>query len=150
MKLKYSEAVSRYGAIEKDKWDRSLEWCVSLVPPKELKWINTATGKPVTKIYCNKDMAPALELALKNVVDRGLADELHSFDGCFCIRRVRGDEKLSTHAYALAIDANAKTNELGTDGDMSPELAKCFTDAGFAHGRTFARKDPMHFSYAWE
>jgi hypothetical protein len=56
---------------------------------------------------------------------------------------------ISAHSYAIAIDINASTNEIGTDGDMSNELALCFTSSGLTWGKDFHRKDPMHFSLGW-
>ena len=38
------------------------------------------------KIFINKEFRPFLERALKNVIDRGLAHEMKSWDGCFIIR----------------------------------------------------------------
>lgn len=145
------DAKDRYGEIIDGKWADESAWCQAILPPPGLKWINSASGQPVGKIYCNKDMAAGLVIALTYVVNRGLASELESFDGCLMVRMVRGSEdELSTHAFALAIDVNAKTNQLGQAPTMSPALVKCFTDSGFTWGGLFHRKDGMHFSWGWE
>src|SRR5690606_19427347 len=93
------------------------------------KWINTVTKKPVKSIYCNKDIASMIGVALHNLKERGLLDQLKTFDGCFNIRAARGSKKPSTHSYGLALDINAATNGLGTKGDLTPEFVKCWTDA---------------------
>lgn len=145
------EAIARYGAIECSTWNNENQWCVIVQVPLELAKSWRKSDGLVRHIYCNKDMAPALLKALQNVVSRGLADQLKTFDGCFMVRDVRGlPGQPSTHSYALAIDINAATNQLGTDGDMTDELAACFTDEGFSWGKRFARMDSMHFSLAWE
>lgn len=146
------DAVLKYGAIQNGIWPQESDWCVFAMSPPELTWINSATGKKVSHIYCNRDIKDPLEKALQNVVQRGLNDELKTFDGCFQIRCVRGcPNDLSTHAYALGIDVNAAENVLGSQGNMSPELVACFTDEGFNWGGNFqTRKDPMHFSRGWE
>lgn len=151
MRLSLDECLRRYGTPKDGVWAEEAKHCTFLIPVDGLGWTNTATGKPVEHIYCNNDMALPLHRALENIVTRGLWYQLFTFDGCLMIRDVRGvPGQISTHALALAIDINAATNKLGTPGDMSPELAKCFTDEGFTHGRSFKRQDPMHFSYAWE
>lgn len=143
------QARARYGAINNGVWGDESKWCSLIEIPAGLEsWINTLTGKPVAHVYCNNDMAPALLKALGLVISRGLASQLKTFDGCFMIRDVRAiPNQLSAHAYAGAIDLNASTNHLGTPGDISDELASCFTECGFIWGKRFKRCDPMHFSY---
>lgn len=146
-----ADCISKYGAIGDGKWADETHWCELFVPPTGLNWINSATGAPVVHIYCNSDMRDALAAALERIIHRGLVDQLKTFDGCLMVRDVRGEPgKPSTHSYALAIDINASTNRLGTEGDMSEELVACFTDSGFTWGGNFSRKDCMHFSFAWE
>lgn len=151
--LTFKDAETRYGQIIDGKWgNEGLIMVVWAVPsPISASWINSATGKPTTHIYCNRDIINPLDNAIKDIIAKGLISELKTFDGCFSIRDVRGEKgKPSCHSYGLAIDINAATNRLGTPGDLSPELVKCFTDAGFDWGGNFKRKDPMHFSWAYE
>lgn len=146
------EAEQRYGLIVEDKWAQEGDWCIRFDVPVEIaqSWINSATGKPTTHIYCNRDMAQALQKALEMVQARGLIHCLRTFDGCFNIRDVRGiPGEVSSHSYAIAIDINASTNRLGSDGDISRLLVKCFIDSGFVWGGDFHRRDPMHFSLGW-
>lgn len=113
-------------------------------------WINSATGQPTKRIYINKEAAPALDQALKNVADRHLLPELKTFDGCFNIRDVRGvPGQLSAHAYGLAIDLNAAENPLNKKPALSAEFVKCWTDAGWTWGGNFKRLDGMHFEINW-
>jgi hypothetical protein len=151
-----SEATLRYGKIVsaggKLAWSGEATWMGMFIMPVGFEHvINTASSKPLTKIYCNKDMHAPLKLALQNLLDRGLAKEFKTFDGCFMLRMVRGTtDALSTHSYGLAIDLNASENALGQEPKLSPEFVKCFTDVGFAWGGNFKRKDGMHFSFCWE
>lgn len=107
-------------------------------------------------IWCNKDMVKPLELVFKDIVKAGLQHEVKSFDGCFCVRMVRGSEdssgnldnaKWSTHTWALAIDINAKTNGLGIEGDLHRGIIDIFVARGFVAGANFKRKDFMHFQW---
>jgi hypothetical protein len=148
-----AEAEERYGKIENGKWADEGKWMVVYKPPVwfQSQVINSATGKPCTKIYMNKDMVPAFEKAIESVFTRNLIQELKTFDGCFMIRDVRAiPGAKSTHSYGLALDINATENPLGKPPTMSSELVACFTEAGFTWGGHFKRKDGMHFSYAWE
>jgi hypothetical protein len=147
------EAVSRYGKIEEGIWEDEQKWMAVFTVPNTIFpfLINSATKNPTKHIYLNRDLAEPLATAFNNVIQRSLIIELNTFDGCFNIRDVRGEPgKESCHSYGLAIDFNAATNKLGTEGDIDRELVKCFTDVGFAWGGNFTRKDPMHFSWAWE
>jgi hypothetical protein len=151
-----SEATLRYGKIVsaggKLTWPGEATWMAMFVMPAGFEHvINTASGKPTTRIYCNKDLHAPLKLALQNLLDRGLAKEFKTFDGCFMLRMVRGTtDALSTHGYGLAIDLNAAENGLGKEPKLSAEFVKCFKDAGFQWGGDFSRKDGMHVSFAWE
>ena len=96
------------------------------------------------KIYCNKDLIGPLTQAFKNVNDRGLAEQIKTWDGCFNIRKKRGATSSSLHSWGIAIDINAAWNGFGKHPTMSPELVKCFTDAGFDWGGVWKKPDGMH------
>lgn len=145
------DCQKRYGVIDESKWLDEARWCGFFDLPVGISLLNSATGMAMTRIYCNRDMGTALIYALADVVSQNLAHELHYFDGCLMVRDVRGEPgKPSTHSYALAVDFNAKALPLGSDLRFSDAFVACFTKRGFAYGGDFSRKDPMHFSYAWE
>jgi hypothetical protein len=147
------QAVARYGAIENGSWANEAMWCTRLAVPAALArhMINTATGLPTEYIYVNKDMAQALLQVFIQILAAGLESELKSFDGCFHVRDVRGmPGELSAHAYALAIDLNAKENALGAIPMICPGIVKIFQSNGFSWGGRFRRRDGMHFSRCWE
>lgn len=100
------------------------------------------------KIFINKDFRPVLEKALRNVIERGLAHELKTWDGVFIIRNKRALLSLSLHSWALAVDVNASENQLNQTPKLSDAFVKCFTDAGMIWGGTWKRKDGMHFQIA--
>lgn len=114
------------------------------------------------RIYMNRMLKTPFDNALKNLIARGIASELKTFDGCQNVRPIRGAEKryseliargkeseavnlLSMHAWAVAIDVNASTNRLGAKPTLSTEFVSCFVQAGFDWGGNFTRKDGMHF-----
>lgn len=106
------------------------------------------------KIFCNNDFIPLLEQALNNIVDRGLAKEMKTWDGCFIIRQKRGLSSLSMHSWGLAVDINAAQNPLGKTRaqiiasgltPLSEGFLQCFRDAGLECGADWAsRPDFMH------
>lgn len=154
--MTFEDAEERYGKVDlmTRTWAGEAKWMKFVNVPEELafpNWINIATGERVKRFYCNRDMAPALIAALYLIHGRGLQDELKTYDGCLNFRVVRGTiGVLSTHAYGLAIDINARENPLGGPNKLSEGLVKCFTDAGFTWGGKFKRIDSQHFSWAWE
>lgn len=129
-----SQCFKRYGDPTLEKamvvWDVPLSLEVGAVPKR---------------IYCNKDLVGPLTQALQNVRVSGLGGQIKTWDGCFNIRRKKGGSTASLHAWGIAIDINAAWNGFNKKPTMSPELVKCFTDAGFSWGGAWARPDGMHF-----
>lgn len=150
------QCVARYGHIDfaSRHWPEQAIWIKSLHIPDGMfpNWHVLDTQLPVRSIACNIDIHQPLLQALTAIHDKGLGANLHTFDGCFNIRLVRGSNThFSAHSYGLALDLNAKTNALGaTQGGFYdlPELVKSFKDAGFAWGGDFhGRRDPMHMTW---
>ena len=97
------------------------------------------------RIYGHKLMAGPLKQAFKNLVDRGYAQELRTYDGCTCVRPKTSGNGWSVHSWGFAIDFNAGTNPYGGRPRLSPGFVKCFTDVGFEWGGTWNTPDGMHF-----
>jgi hypothetical protein len=112
---------------------------------KHVKFSAVGTIGFPKRIFINKDFKPLLEQALRNLILRGLTQELKTWDGVFIIRQKRGLSSLSLHSWALAVDVNAEENGLGKQPKLSAAFVKCFTDAGLDWGGNWTRKDGMHF-----
>jgi hypothetical protein len=52
------------------------------------------------------------------------------------------------HGFGGALDFNAETNELGTKGDMDPEVVAIVEAHGWEWGGRWRRPDPMHWQFA--
>lgn len=128
------DCLKKYGNPEIEKF--MVMWDV----PTELE-----IGQIPKRIYCNRDLIGPLSQAFKNLIDRGVVNQLKSWDGCFNIRKKRGGTTSSLHSWGIAIDVNAAWNGFGKKPTMSPEMVKCFTDAGFTWGGTWSKPDGMHF-----
>lgn len=66
-------------------------------------------------------------------------------DWSYFNRDIRGAEGKSNHAFGIAVDVNALTNILGTEGDMPEEVVRQWEIEGGDWGGDWARPDPMHF-----
>lgn len=98
-----------------------------------------------SKVYCNVDMIGPLKKALTLVRNRGLSNEIKTWDGVFCIRKKRGSRSYSLHSWGIAVDINAFENPIGAKPKISHSLVKCFEEAGFEWGGNWKVSDGMHF-----
>ena len=55
-----------------------------------LAHVRTFDGKPFTSVYGHYLLEAPLKKALRLVCERGLAEELKTYDGCFNIRAMKG------------------------------------------------------------
>lgn len=100
------------------------------------------------RIYCNQDLVVPLGLALDNLRVTGLADDIKTWDGCFNIRKSKGNIlSWSLHAWGLAVDIDAAWNRFNTKPKMDRRIVECFEDAGFEWGGHWRspKTDGMHF-----
>lgn len=129
-----AQCQAKYGSPETEKF--MVLWDV----PEELE-----IGTLPNKLYCNRDMVAPLTQAFKNIISRGLVDEVKTWDGCFNIRNKRQGVSRSLHSWGIAIDINASWNGYGKQPTMSKELVACFEEAGFEWGGRWSKPDGMHF-----
>lgn len=103
---------------------------------------------PKEALYLHKDFKPLLESALGRLQAAGLHHEIKTCEGAFNIRHVRGSYSvLSVHSWGAAVDLNARTNPLGSEGRWTPEFLAAMTAARVFCGQLWTgRKDPMHFA----
>jgi len=119
-------------------------WLVMYDVPADLE-----IGVIPKRIWCNKDLVFPLQQALINLVSQGYAEsELRTWDGCFNIRRMKGGQSMSLHAWGIAVDVNAFSNGFGQKGNMSKGFIECFESVGFDWGGRWRMPDPMHWQLA--
>ena len=104
-------------------------------------------GKVVT-MACHVAIAARLEAVFATLKRSGELELVKTYDGCFNIRKVRGGNRPSLHAWGLAIDLNAGEFPLGSKHQQAPALVRAFTAEGFFSGAKFHRPDPMHFQFS--
>lgn len=128
------------------------KYCVLWNIQKDFPWfkdiINAATGKPVEKIFINRDFKDKLFIALTAITQAKVYGEIKIFNGCYQYRKSRTTNLLSIHAWAAAWDLDAFEEKLGqTTTNWSDTFLKCMRDAGIFWGGDFhGTKDPMHFA----
>jgi hypothetical protein len=101
------------------------------------------------RIYGHEALEQPLHQAFDLLCARGLAGELKTYDGCFCIRKMRGGNSYSVHSWGLAVDFNAAQNPFGGEVTFSDEFISCFAEAGFESGSLWSTKDGMHYQICW-
>jgi hypothetical protein len=143
------ELIAFYGDPGKGEVARQL---VKVTPPFQMYY----DGRPLKTISFHKKAAPALIAALNEIweacgKDQSVLDREGISDcaGTYNPRKVRGSAtKWSNHAFGAAIDLDAKSNGLGTKGDMPSWVVAAFKRQGARWGGDYrGRKDPMHFEF---
>lgn len=105
------------------------------------------------RLRCHKVVVDMLRAALIELESEGLGHLIDpaGFAGCYyprLIRTVTGTAAgLSRHTWGAAVDINAPTNQLGTEGDQDPRLVEIMRSHGFIWGGDWLVPDPMHFEY---
>jgi len=111
--------------------------------------ITTETVPILGDVNGHRVMLPQLRGALQEVVDRGLADEIHpeEYAGCYVPRFIGRDPSngLSLHSWGIAVDLNVPGNLRGTVGEIDRTVVAIFKKWGFAWGGDWSYTDPMHF-----
>jgi hypothetical protein len=116
------------------------------------QYIRTESVPILGSVTCHKLMIPQLRAALQQVVDAGLADQIHpgEYGGCYVPRFIASDPSnpVSLHTWGIAIDLNVPGNQRGTVGEIDPRVVSIFKSWGFAWGGDWGYTDPMHFELA--
>ena len=130
--------IPKYGNPDKVYQDK---YCLVWLIKNDFKWF------PADRIYINKEFKDKLFVAFTNLQAKGLNTEIHTYDGCFVQRPVRGMSVPSLHSWAMAMDLNAATEKLSQDiTHWTDDFINTMEAAGLYWGGTWHRKDSMHFA----
>lgn len=142
----------KFGDPENDRAAFEKKWLRLFAYPEDIRNAIPSLGK---SLYCHIDIWPRYVKTLRDLISKGLHKEINTNDECFCIRKVRGKNQLSTHSWAVSIDLNMKDNPLGYTREQAIDKGlKPFTEAfvqvwrdnGWLCGRDFKKRpDGMHF-----
>lgn len=141
----------RYGGLQFSSelglhWPKAPDFIRPWAVPELVKI--TYAGKPVYRIFCNKDVHESLSAVFSDLMGKNLHTELKTFDGCFNVRWIRGiPGSPSIHSWGLAVDFNASENGLGMPPKWTPEFVAVWEAHGWTWGGKFSRIDGMHFQW---
>jgi hypothetical protein len=141
------QLIAKFGNPYEDRLAFERKWMVLWEVPKE---ITDAIPVIPRKIYVNYYLIVALEDTLKELIANNLHGEIRTFDGIFNIRPKRGSAGISTHAWGIAIDLNAKWNPFRGKVTWSKAFLSIWRNNGWICGADWspASIDGMHFQ--WE
>lgn len=139
------QLIVKYGPPDRDHINQS---CTIWHIQEDFPWF------PAQSIFINKDFKELLYGAFKKLEAAGLHVEIKTYNGCYSDRDVRGSTSTSLHAWAAALDLNAKTNGMVVGptpaqrkGSWSDAFISVMKEAGVFFGGDFhVRADPMHWA----
>lgn len=135
-----------------NKWDRN-----NLVKVAIPQLVGVKGAAADGSIWFHRKVAGQLSQLWDAWEAAGLLDRVHTYDGAYNPRFVRGkahEQVLSNHAFAMGFDINCARNKLGAQpapfGSKGCvyELVPIAHQHGFYWGGHFTRRDGMHFEIA--
>ncbi len=113
---------------------------------EEGELVNT-TVPLLGRVMCNRAIIAPLVAAMTELQRRGLSDlvDPDDFAGCWSARTQSTDGPLSSHAWGIAVDINARANTQGGPSHQDPRLVEVMARYGFTWGGDWLLPDPMHF-----
>ncbi|MGH8982593.1 MAG: M15 family metallopeptidase [Acidimicrobiia bacterium] len=122
---------------------------VTVDPAYEAANIVSAPVPILGSITCHREVIPALESALRELEQRGLASLVDpaGYQGCFVPSIIPGSGGVSRHSWGIAIDVNFLPNPSGLPSFADPQLEEVMARWGFVAGSRFLETDPGHFEY---
>ena len=115
--------------------------------------ITTESVPLLGRITCHRVVIEMVRGAMEQVAFEGLSHLIDpsDFAGCWnprLIRTVTGTPAgVSRHSWGAALDINAGTNGLGSEGTQDMRLVEIMAEWGFIWGGDWGVPDPMHFEY---
>jgi hypothetical protein len=132
------------GSIDSYQWETIILDVCPLPFPMKLAWNPSIE---VSRFRCHHRMISIFQEAFDRIWAANLESECQFFGGCYMFRCKKGSKKISTHAWGIAIDLNPLENQMGTPGQMNPDIVSIFESLGFTWGGRWQNPDPMHFQF---
>jgi hypothetical protein len=150
------EPLATGGSVAEAVGTFSYRWFADGTVAPDPAWvaanIRTESVPILGNVTCHRVMLPQLRGALREVVARGLASQVHpeEYGGCYVPRFIGRDPSkgLSLHTWGIAVDLNVPGNLRGVPGEINRDVVAIFKKWGFAWGGDWAWTDPMHFELA--
>lgn len=123
-------------------WARENLVRVDFPAPLALGWDLT---RSVSRCVVHRLLEAQLRAAFADLKAKGLWKHFRSYCGSYAVRKVRGREAVSAHAFGAALDFNCDEMPLGSKRRWPAALVAVWNAHGFVCGQDFSRPDPMHF-----
>ena len=103
----------------------------------------------IGRFSCHERLFPRLIAAMRELRERGRAEAIRNFAGCYSARMVmrRPNGAISHHSWGAAVDINSLTNPYGSDPRQPAVLVRVMRERGFAWGGRWTVPDGMHFEF---
>lgn len=115
-------------------------------------WIDehiTVASVPVLgRVQCHRELIEPLRAAMQELVARGAQNAIDEYAGCWVPRTSGATGPLSSHAWGMSIDFNARANPYGAEPDQPDVLVDVMARHGFLWGGDWEVPDAMHFELA--
>lgn len=114
-------------------------------------YLNGDRQLPCRNFFGHKYIANAVIDAFEEILslyglDYIQENGLDEYGGCYAYRQGRGTNRLSVHAWGLALDYLPSLGKLGEPPTIPDGIVRIFTKRGFIWGGTWTRPDGMHFT----
>ena len=122
---------------------------VDVDPAYEAAHIVSAPVPILGSVTCHREVIAALEGALRELEERGLASLVDpaGYQGCFVPSVIPGSGGVSRHSWGIAVDVNFLPSPSGLPSFADPQLEEVMERWGFVAGSRFINTDPGHFEY---
>ena len=110
--------------------------------------IAVATVPIIGRIQCHRELIEPVREAMQELVDRGAEHVIDDYAGCWAPRTSGTTGPLSSHAWGMSIDFNARANPYGAEPNQPDILVEVMSDHGFLWGGDWDVPDAMHFEYS--
>jgi hypothetical protein len=110
--------------------------------------IVTESVPVIGRVTCHRELIEPLRAAMRELRDRGAENVISDYAGCWVPRRSGATGPLSSHAWGMSIDFNARVNPYGAEPQQPDVLIEVMAEHGFLWGGDWHTPDGMHFELA--
>jgi len=142
--IRYSDLERKLGTYLECKDDLVV---VKVPFPLRLSWEPTY----ISKVLVHPRIADGLVAALKNIMDYYgrtfiKKNNLDEFGGAYNPRKSRGSNRMSVHAWAMAVDYLPSMGGFHVPAITPEPVVRAFKAQGFLWGGDWGHPDGMHFT----
>lgn len=148
----FPQLIATYGdprpfVNDKPGWEAQTLVTIPLPTPLPYAYVQSTD---ITKIRAHTLVASQFVSAFTACLSAGVPRDRLIYGGIYAWRAVRGQTRLSTHTWGIAVDLDPGKNPLGQHwragvGMLPETIIDVFRTHGFVWGGDWSRPDPQHF-----